>query len=78
MLQEFEDLVLETWEVEALIIQAVVLEEYDIELLSKLQVPNVYTRAVRISTLFMRSATTMTLLLASCGCPVTIAEVNVR
>jgi hypothetical protein len=69
-------MVLETWEVESLIIQAVILETYDIELLSKLRVAVVYPRAVRISTLFMRTASTMTLLLAACGYPVTIAEVN--
>jgi hypothetical protein len=69
-------MVLETWEIESLIIQAVILEEYDVQLLSKLRVPDVYTRAVRISTLFMRTTITMTLLLAACGYPVTIAEVN--
>jgi hypothetical protein len=73
-----EGTVLEMWEVECLIIQAVILEEYDIELLSKLEVPCIYTRAVRISTLFMRTVYTMLLLLASCGYPVSCGEVNVR
>jgi hypothetical protein len=72
-----EGRVLETWEVECLIIQAVILEQYDIELLSQLKVSHVYTRAVRISTLFMRTVFTMLLLLASCGYPVSCAEVNV-
>jgi hypothetical protein len=78
MLQEVAGLVLETWEVESLIIQAVVLEEYDVQRLSNLWPPNIYTRAVRISTLFLRSATTMNLLLATCGYPIPLAEVNVR
>jgi hypothetical protein len=77
MPQEVAGLVLETWEVEALITQAVVLEEYDVKRLSNLQVPSIYTRAVRISTLFMRSASTMNLLLATCGYPVTLAEVSI-
>ncbi|XP_023714147.1 constitutive coactivator of peroxisome proliferator-activated receptor gamma-like [Cryptotermes secundus] len=65
---------LEFWEAESLIIQAVILKEYDTEVLSKLKVPDVYTRAVRISTLFMRTAFIMMMLLASCGYPITIAE----
>ncbi|XP_021937995.1 constitutive coactivator of peroxisome proliferator-activated receptor gamma-like isoform X2 [Zootermopsis nevadensis] len=71
---EVSDHLLETWEIEALIIQAVVLEEYDVKRLSNLQVPSIHTRAIRISTLFIRSATTMHLLLATCGYPVTLAE----
>jgi hypothetical protein len=78
VLQEMENPVLETWEVEALITQAVILEDYNVERLSKLQVPNVCVRAVRISTLFMRGATTMHVLLATCGYPVSIAEVSIR
>jgi hypothetical protein len=77
MLQEVAELILETWETEALIAQAVVLEDYDARRLSNLQVPSIYTRAVRISTLFIRSATTMNLLLATCGYPVALAEVSI-
>jgi hypothetical protein len=76
--QEVAGPVLETWEVEVLITLAVVLGEYDTKQLAQLQVPNVYTRAVRISTLYTRSATTVNLLLASCGYPVAMAEVIVR
>jgi hypothetical protein len=76
MLQELAGPVLETWEVEVLVTVAVVVGEYDIQQLAQLQVPNACTRAVRISTLFTRSATTMNLLLATCGYPIPVAEVN--
>ena len=68
---------LETWEVETLITVAVVLAEYDTKQLAQLQVPNACTRAVRVSTLYTRSATTVNLLLASCGYPIALAEVIV-
>jgi len=75
MLQELARPLLETWEVEVLIIVAVVMGEYDIQQLALLKVPSVYTRAVRVSTLFTRSATVMHMLLATCGYPITMAEV---
>jgi hypothetical protein len=67
--------VLETWEVEVLITMAVVMGEYDTKQLSQLKLPDVCTRAVRVSTLFTRSATDMHMLLATCGYPITMAEV---
>jgi len=66
---------LETWEVEVLITVAVVMGEYDTKQLAELKMPNVCTRAVRVSTLFTRSATIMHMLLATCGYPITMAEV---
>ena len=75
MLQELAGPMLETWEVEVLITLAVVMGEYDTKRLAQLKVPNVYTRAVHVSTLFTRSATVMHLLLATCGYPITMAEV---
>lgn len=65
---------LETWEVEVLITVAVVMGEYDTKQLAELKMPNVCTRAVRVSTLFTRSATAMHILLATCGYPITMAE----
>ena len=66
---------LETWEVEVLITMAVVMGEYDTKQLAELKLPDASTRAVRVSTLFTRSATAMHLLLATCGYPITMAEV---
>jgi hypothetical protein len=75
MLQELAGPLLETWEVEVLITVAVVMGEYDTKQLAKLKLPDACTRAVRVSTLYTRSATVMQLLLAACGYPITMAEV---
>jgi len=75
MLQELPGPVLETWEAEVLITMAVVMGEYDTKQLAQLKLPNVCPRAVRVSTLFTRSAIVMHLLLATCGYPITMAEV---
>jgi len=75
MLQELSGPMLETWEVEVLITMAVVMGEYDTKQLAELKLPDASTRAVRVSTLFTRSATVMHLLLATCGYPITMAEV---
>lgn len=66
---------LETWEVDVLITMAVVMGEYDTKQLAELKLPNVCTRAVRVSTLFTRSVNIMHLLLATCGYPIAMAEV---
>ena len=66
---------LETWEAEVLITVAVVMGEYDTKQLAQLNLPDVCTRAVRVSTLYTRSATVMHMLLATCGYPITMAEV---
>jgi hypothetical protein len=66
---------LEAWEVDVLITMAVVMGEYDTEQLAKLKLPNVCARAVRVSTLFTRSVTIMHILLATCGYPISMAEV---
>lgn len=75
MLQELAGPMLETWEVEVLVTVAVVMGEYDAKQLAQLKVQNVCSRAVRVSTLYTRSATVMHLLLATCGYPITMAEV---
>ncbi|PSN48960.1 hypothetical protein C0J52_11361 [Blattella germanica] len=73
---ELEEAPFENWELEALMTVAVIMKEFDADTLSKMPVANVHVRAVRIATLFLRGCTTMQLLLAACGFPVSIAEVK--
>ena len=63
------------WEVEALIALAVIMEEYNADTLSKMAVPNVHVRGIRVATLYLRCCHNMMTLLATCGYPISIQEV---
>ena len=73
--QELEEPPLVAWEVEALIALAVILQEYTADDLSKMAVPNVHVRGIRVASLYIRSCTTMHFLVATCGFPVPATEV---
>lgn len=63
-----------SWEVDALLALAVIMEEYTADDLARMAVPNVHVRGVRIATLYLRGCTNMQLLLATCGYPISIQE----